>query len=177
MKKIVIALTLVMAASLVGWYFASPGYAMVQLRDAALAGDADALEQRVDFPAVRDGLKEDLKARMASEMTSGDNNGGEQLGAAFAMTLIDPMIDGLITPKSMAKLVEQGVLQADEGASSGDVENEQAPEWVIERDGLSRFTARPQNRETLSVAPDAPELVFERSGLSWRLVELDTPEE
>ena len=177
MKKIVVALALVVAASLVGWYFASPGYAMLQLRDAALAGDAEELEQRVDFPSVREGLKHDLKARLALEIADENGGGAERLGSAMAMAFIDPMVDGFVTPEAMAKLVERGEIGSAAGGGDGPpAKGEQAPEWVIERDGLSRFTARPQDRETLSVAPDAPGLVFEREGLGWRLVELEIPE-
>ena len=177
MKKIVIALALLLAVSLVGWYFASPGYALVQLRDAAMAGDAEALESHVDFPAVRDNLKEDLRARLGEEL-QGSDDGSARLGAALGMAMVDPLVDGLVTPEAIARLVEEGEVAA--GAArieqGGAGEDEAAPEWVIERDGLSRFTARPQDRETLSVAADAPTLVFEREGLGWKLVELGLPE-
>ncbi|MDA7787878.1 DUF2939 domain-containing protein [Sphingomonadaceae bacterium] len=181
MKKIIIALALLFVALGAGWYFASPGYSMMQLRDAAVEGDTEALEERVDFPAVRQTLKDDLKTRLATEIGSDDEGA---LGSAFAMALIDPMIDGFITPEAVAGLVEKGEMlspasgEAGGGDASGNAaEEEQAPEWVIEREGFSRFTARPKSRESGEVAPDAPGLIFERDGLGWRLVEIEIPEE
>ena len=54
----------VLLALLVGFYFASPILALGSLTAAAKAGDRAALERKVDFPAVREGLKAQLKAAM-----------------------------------------------------------------------------------------------------------------
>lgn len=193
MKTKLIILGVVLAAILGGWYFVSPGYSMMQLRNAAEAADEAELAERIDFPAVRQSLKDDLKARMASEMGGRDTDGLEGFGAMMATAMIDPMIDGLVTPQSVAKLVEDGkiggsgaeVLGGMAGIPTGDDAGggamlpngeEQPPEWEIVRDGISGFTASPKSRETGMVDPRSPALQFERDGLGWRLVAIDIPE-
>lgn len=154
-----------------GWYFASPSYAMVQLKEAAESGDETELEQRIDFSRLREDLKSDLKGQMAAEAAKSENDGLAALGAAFAMAMIDPLIDGFVTPQAMAGMVREGKLARP--GESGEAKDEGAEEvdWKIERDGFSRFVARPESRD----GEDAPALVFERDGLGWKLVEIDIP--
>ncbi len=157
-----------------GWYFFSPGYAMSQLADAAREGDEDQLRQRVDFPRVRDALKADLRAKLASTFASDETEGFGKLGAALGMAMIDPMVEGFVTPESIGSMVRNGKLnrpgeQQDAEAKSPSGE----AEWAIERDGISRFKAKPVAKDV----ENPPALVFERDGLGWRLVEIDLPED
>ena len=154
-----------------GWYFASPLYAMSQLRDAARAGDAGALEQRVDFPALREDLKAELRAEIAG---SGENPLGA-LGASIGMAIVDPLIDGFVTPQMVARLVRDGKAQAPGAAPPPPASAADEPaeaEWQVQRSGLSRFTARP----VAANGEAGPELEFARDGLGWRLVGLNLPE-
>ena len=151
------------------WYWGSPAYAMSGLRDAAIEGDADDLEERIDFAAVRVSLKEQMRAHLAAEMVkSDDGDGFAAFGSVLAMGMVDPLIDGLVTPQSMSAMIERGKVQDDDAA----VESDNPIDWKIERDGFSRFEARPETGE----GGPAPTLVFERDGLGWRLVEIEIPE-
>lgn len=161
---------LVLALGIV-WYFASPSYAMMQLRDAAMSGDEAELEEAVDFPRVRETLKSDIKAQVAQEVAKGGEDGMAAMGAAFAMAMIDPMIDGFINADTIAAMVREGKLERNASAPAEPREEAQT-DWEIERDGLSRFVARPTGEDT----EDAPGLVFERDGLGWKLVEIDMPD-
>ncbi|MBU1605798.1 MAG: DUF2939 domain-containing protein [Alphaproteobacteria bacterium] len=161
----------VLIAGSAAWYFASPGYAMSELRDAASEGDADALEDNIDFPAVRESLKSQLKAEMMAQIASEETEGFGAFGGMMMLGMIDPMIDGMVTADGMARLIEEGRF-AEPGTDAPVSEEEQVDDWTIERDGISSFTARP-------VAPageKVPGLVFERDGLGWRLTEIDIPE-
>ena len=167
-KKIIIGglLALVLAAC-VGWYFLSPGYAMQQLQAAALEGDADALEDRIDFPSVRESLKADFRAHLMVEMQK-EENGFAALGGMLAMGMLDGMIDGLVSPQGMEAMIKQGKFQAQ---GQPVAEPTEQPEWTLERKGFSKFVAKPQLKETDKV----PGLVFEREGLGWRLTKIDIP--
>ena len=168
-KYIVIGLVVAFAAGVAGWYAASPWYAMRQLREAAVEGNADDLEERIDFPSVREALKADLSARMAAEMMKQDQRGFGALGSAFAMGFLNTMVDALITPQGMAAMIKQGKLERPNEAPS----NAEPVDWIVERDGFDRFRATPDAPEV----DNPPSLVFERDGLGWKLVELDIPDE
>jgi hypothetical protein len=164
------AAALVVAAG-AGWYFASPAYAMGQLRDAAQAGDEDALEARIDFRQVRESLKEEMGARLAIELAeTEDDNPFGAFGAALAMNMVGGMVDAVVTPSGMAAMIERGRLQRPGQVAAG---AEADPvDWEIERNGFDTFRATP-------VGPPGepnPTLLFERDGLGWDLVGIDLPD-
>ncbi|MCL9998145.1 MAG: DUF2939 domain-containing protein [Erythrobacter sp.] len=157
-----------------GWYFFSPGYAMTQLADAAREGDEGQLRQRVDFPRVREALKADLRAKLASTFASEETEGFGKLGAALGMAMIDPMVEGFVTPESIGSMVRNGKLTRP--GEKPDAQAKASPEeadWAIEREGISRFKAMPVAKNV----ENPPALVFERDGIGWRLVEIDLPDD
>ncbi len=174
MKKIIIAALALLAAAFGGWYFASPSYALMSLHDAVKAGDADAMEDHIDFPAVRESVKMTIKEKMAEQVSAPDADPMAALGMAMADKLLDPLIDGMLTPNGMAKFIEHGAkAKGEAGASNGAAaaadKNSSAapPNYKIERSGLSEFTVSfPDDKE-------APQLLFKRDGLSWKLSEID----
>lgn len=170
MRKWLIAAVAAVLVLGAGWYWASPSLAMRNLREAAISGDRDDLSSRVDFPAVRESLKSQFKTAMVTEMAkSKDNsNGFAALGAALAMSLVDPLIDAMVSPEGMKKMVESGKF-----AKPGDNDQPSGPqsEWQIERKGFDRFTATPKTADGSKV----PTLIFHRDGLGWKLVDVVVP--
>jgi hypothetical protein len=160
-KRIVATVIVLLLALGAAWYFLSPGYAMSQLRDAAVAGDAQELEARIDFPRVREALKVDMRASM------GTHTGDSLLSGPLAMKMLDGLIDAVITPEAMATVVSEGRLGKRDPAAKRDT-----TEWDIHRESFGRFRAAP-------VTPDgdnAPSMIFERDGLGWKVVEIDIPD-
>lgn len=176
-SKIIIAAAVVLLIAGAGWYFASPAYSMSQLRDAAVEGDEAALEEQIDFPKVRESLKKQMRALLAAAIAKPENqeNGFAQMGAMLGMAMIDPMIEGFVTPESMAAMIKQGKMQRAQAPAEAPAEEPQdeLADWTIERDGLSRFTATPE----VPTGEAAPTMVFERDGLGWDLVGIVLPDE
>ena len=96
-------------------YIANPYIATYQLFSALKNGDAEALKRRVDFPELRESLKEEIKATMLqqakksiSKASKEDNPMGllgAGLAAAFGPTLIDGLVDSFVTPSGLAQLI------------------------------------------------------------------------
>ncbi|AXB75455.1 DUF2939 domain-containing protein [Novosphingobium sp. P6W] len=143
---------------------------MKGLKDAALAGDREELKDRVDFPAIRESLKSQMRAMMVAEMAKEKNNPFGALGMAFAGAIIDPMIDGIVSPEGIKVMVESGKMKDPEKPAAVQTEGREA-EWEIERRGLDRFIARPK----LKPGDKAPSLIFKRDGLGWDLVDVEAP--
>jgi hypothetical protein len=170
MNKMILGAVALITVAGAGWYFASPSMAMAGLRDAALEGDKDELAEIVDFPAVRDSIKSQFKAQMAAEMAKEQNTGFAVLGAAFAMNMVDTMIDGVITPEGIKAMVENGRLKAKAGRDGADAEPKNPAEWEIERVSFDKFRATPKGEDK------AFAMVFKRDGLGWDLTEIDLPD-
>ena len=168
-KKWVIGAVVLLMALAATWYVASPGYAMSKLRDAAVAGDREALAERVDFPAVRESIKSQLSAVMMAEMAKQkqDDNPLAALGGMFAMGLVNTMIDGMVTPDGIKAMVERGKFQKP-GQHVASAPNAEV-EWTVERKGLDKFEARQEN------ASNDPALVFKRDGFGWKLTDIRMP--
>ena len=96
---------------LLGAYLASPFVALGSLTLALASGNQEQLERTVNFPSVRAGLKDDLKAQLNKHAADKDNPLG-QLGAAFGMALIDPLVEACVTPAGIASLVQNAKVKA-----------------------------------------------------------------
>lgn len=149
-----------LAVSAVVWHFASPHWTLKQVQAAAAARDAAALAEHIDFPALRDSLKAEAAAAMLAEAQADDGLG--PLGAALGAALLDPMIDGLVSPAGIATLF------ADEtGRGAGSPLATDFDAVAIERDGFSTFR--------VVGGPGAGALVFRRHGYAWKLAAVDLP--
>src|SRR4051794_4658195 len=98
MKKIVGVLIL-LAVAAGSWWYASPIWTLHQMREAARSNDAKKLSEYVDYPALREDLKGEFRRSMMSEMAKQQNEDLAMLGSAFALALIDPLIDAMVSPE------------------------------------------------------------------------------
>lgn len=162
------------ALALAGLY-ASPYLAVREMRDAAQQQDAARLAGQVDFPALRASLKQGVQARLAGQERRADGQPtmASAMGAAVAGALLGPMVDSLITPESLSRIL-QG--QRPAAAVAGGLGGGVPPEEV-----RTRMAYESPGRFVLSIrragADEEPvELVLHRDGLlSWKLAELRLP--
>lgn len=168
MRKLLILL-LLGALVFGGWYVGSPLWAMHQLSQAAESADPAALDERVDYPALRQSLKDELRTQIKDSMGDTAPDALEDFGVVVAMGLADPAVDALVTPERTATLIRTGRL-----LEPGDRESREAAEpieWEVERFGLDRFHATPSDEAGRS----GPTLVFSRDGFGWRLDGIELP--
>lgn len=170
MKKAILAGIAALIVAAGAWYWFSPSLAMQGLRDAALAGDKDELRERVDFPAIRESLKSQMRAMMVAEMAKEKDNPFAAMGMAFVGAIIDPMIDSMVSPDGIKVMVESGKMK-DPDKTVADQTKGEGADWEIERRGLDRFIARPKAKDGDKV----PSLIFKRDGLGWDLVDIEAP--
>jgi hypothetical protein len=108
--KIILALVLV---AILGW-IAWPYYAVYDLVTAVREGDASALESRVVWESVRQGLRDDLNAVLLKRLNTETrtNEPGAALGTGLAAVLgpaiINRMIDSYVTPQAIATFNRSG---------------------------------------------------------------------
>jgi hypothetical protein len=104
------------ALALAVWVAASPYLFSGQLRTAARSGDRLKMEEMIDFPRVREGLKSDLKLLVISEMDKSmadegtDNSpfavGLAQLAKGLVGAMMDGMVDQTVSPASLEKFAK-----------------------------------------------------------------------
>lgn len=96
-KRWAIAIVGTVAILLLGWYVASPFLSARVIERAIVAEDADRLGEHMDREAIRDGIKDDISAKMIKDMAGGEYDPGA-LGALVAQSSVIQMADWAARP-------------------------------------------------------------------------------
>lgn len=183
--------------AIAGYWYWSPFLTMRQLQSAALEKDVAGFNEHVDYPKVRESIKNQYSARVANEVGKpvDSDNVFAEIGAAFGnmigMVVLNPIVDALVSPETIMQAVQSGHLsimlkQTPETPtqSAGNTDNRASteandyrPKWVYERKGVDTVIA-------YATDPKKPEaknqekfgLVLQRSGFAnWTLTEVLLP--
>ena len=165
------------ALAAVGLFYATPYLAVQQMRAAAEARDAARLASYVDFPALRASLKSGVQARLAGSERNerGDPTPASAMGAAVAGALLGPLVDVLITPEALGRILQgqqpaSAVVRIGEGEAA-EAEPRLHTEMGYESPSRFVFSVRKQGDDEEPV-----DLVLRREGLlQWKLAELRLP--
>ncbi len=166
------------------YWYASPYLAIRQIQAAAQAGDAQALNERVDYPRLRDSLKAQMSAMVADKLGKPDsNNPFAALGGVLGLAVVDTVVDAMVRPDVVMMGLRSGKFAAAPKATGGGGEaapgaapapQPQADAWVYERQGLDRLVAYRSRNGAADVS--GASLVFERSGFAnWKLSDIRLP--
>ena len=175
------------------WYVVSPFQAFAALAEAGRTGDRDKLVAQVDFPAVREGLKQQLNARLSSAI-SGDSAPSRSpfgaLGALLGPSVVDQVVDAAVTPEGVAAIIRSGrapLSDVEGGKTALPPPEETAPPPPVlgaapepKKKEKTRFSYADLNHvraTTLSNDSERTPLtwVLERRGLGWKLVGIELP--
>lgn len=107
--------TVILAA--LGGFVATPYLAVHDMRGALAERDSLRFNQYVDYPALREDLKQTFRQRLAARRSRGGGEASSPLGKglergaeALAGPLIDRMVEALVTPEGLATVLAGGSL-------------------------------------------------------------------
>lgn len=103
-KPLIIVLIVIAIVAVLGYGYASPYLALDRLKRAADARDAQTVSEYVDYPALRESLKEQV-AGLLTRRLHASGNPFAALGAMIGVALIGPMVDAYATPEGVAALL------------------------------------------------------------------------
>jgi hypothetical protein len=169
------------------WIGAGPYLAVADIERGINDKDSERLAERVDFPTLRQNLKDQLKVKILKSATKElEDNPFGALATGLATTLVDGLVDAFITPAGLASLMEGQRPSVGSAPSRAPSSPTQKPEPEPDQaqtqdrdlfknarhsyDSLSRFSVwvpGQDGRET--------RLVLQRDGLSWKLVNVILP--
>jgi hypothetical protein len=116
-KLLLAVLAVVVLAAALGYIYASPYLALDRMKRAADARDAQTVNEYVDFPLLRESLKQqvgELLTRRIDLRHSG--NPLALLGAMVGAALVGPLVDSYATPDGVAAILNGIAPSADPGA-------------------------------------------------------------
>jgi hypothetical protein len=172
-RKIVVSILAIIFAIYV---VAAPYITVHQMRDAAKQRDGEALSEHIDFPSVRQSIKDQLNAKFAkavSEDKEMSDSALAPLGMAFASVVIDKAIDVYVTPAGIAQLMAGENLQPDtdrEGGRHDSADREPLSEASMSYEAISKFSVRVKNEDGEEV-----KFVFRRRGIGWKMTDIIIP--
>lgn len=182
MKKLLSTLIIVAALGTGGYWYYSPYLTLHNMKAAAEAKDADALSSYVDYPKLRESFKDDLNARLAENLPSGDNElakAGAALGMMLSRPLVDAMVDSMIQPAFVMRALSEAKTEKGFSSEGSDPKGASTPdkkkdvEWSFERKSANLIVAYGFEHGK----PDARVgFVLERTGFAdWKLTAIRMP--
>ena len=117
-SKVPLAAAILLAALLAAWYFLSPFLLLRSLSFAVRNDDRDTIAADVDFPAVRDGLKQQLENYLQTRAAPRKHNVFSNLLLQLAPAIGNQVIDAIITPDGVATILRQHTASQTSGTSS-----------------------------------------------------------
>jgi len=162
------------------WYW-SPYLAINGMKSAAREHDADAFNDYVDYPKLRESLKGQFSAALAKPLLDRANpendlaNAGESFGRALGLVFVDKLVDAMIRPEVVMQAMQTAKLKPDDEAPGKVSDTETDQKWDYERKGMDKIIIRPVIKEQPEEAKTG--FVFQREGfVSWKLTEIRLPE-
>jgi hypothetical protein len=123
MKKLFLPLLLVGVVAAGGWFYMTPYFAMKRLQNAARSGDTEALRDMVDFPAVRQSIKDEAREAVAGEIGGRSRSGAlGSLGGLLAGAVVDRVVDVAVQPEGIAAMTS-GIRPGDRRHGDGSREH------------------------------------------------------
>jgi len=147
-------------------FYSAPYLVLWRMRGAVERGDAAAISAHVNFPLLRENLKGSLSAAMTQRSERQSSAGVSAFGALLAGAIVEPMVDAMVTPEAVAKMM-RGQKPTQNGAAA--LPTELATDMGYE--DLSTFVVTTKRPEQ----PDGVSAVFTRDGLSWKLSAVRLP--
>lgn len=174
-KKITNAIAALLIV-LVVWFYCTPYLAVNAMRSAAEEKNAAKLSGYVNYPAVKEDLRTTFNTKLAAQLGKEEGeNPFAAMGEAMAAALINPIVEALVTPESLAIMMEGDNEQTQPAENDTKPSEAKKPgaETSMAYESLNRFVFTvTQKNET----GEAIGLVFHREGIfSWKLSALRLP--
>jgi hypothetical protein len=159
-KKWVPATALAFVVAVAAYWYWSPLLVIHQMKEAVRAHDVEAFNSHVDFPALRESMKDEIAGRSGDGAFDG-----------LARMLGGVVVDAMVRPEAVMFVLEHGdfAKKKQRERPEGDMPrdepppSETKPKWVSEREGVNRYV----------VHNDHIALVLVRNGFAdWKLSEM-----
>ncbi len=187
MKKAIILIVLIPMLIFGAWFFTSPYITLKRFGSALERGDADEVSKYIDYQALKEDFKKDLKTLLAKEMAKQEHNGEiEAFVLAFGEFLINAFVEMAVSPEGLTYIMEKGRMPTEEVAMQNS-EGEKPEDMKIATDytsadtkeevetsasykGINTFVYHIRDKGS----KEGIDLIFERRGLAnWKLVGID----
>lgn len=104
-KKNIWAIILIVVG-IFAYLYLSPYLVLNKIKHAAQAGQSEKVSQYIDYPSVRQSFKDQMNRKLMQTASEQRDNGTTTLGAMFASSMLEKMLDLVVTPTGMTLLLQ-----------------------------------------------------------------------
>jgi hypothetical protein len=191
-RKIISASALAAVVAVAAYWYWSPFLAVRQVQAALQSRDAEAFNEHVDYPKVRESIKSQFSALFQNKVEEsggvdkGAGRSGFDFGARLGALMVDRFVDAVVQPETMMLAMQSGQFapfnrKRPEHAPAYPGNDRSAPApadappdkfvWKYERRGLNNVVVHAADPDAAGRAILG--LVFQRSGFAnWKLTEV-----
>ena len=155
------------------YLYASPYIALYNIKNAAEQKDADKLSGYIDFPSVKQSIKDQVKAAMVEELAASDEQDGfEALGTMLAAAMIDPIVDGVVTPDGVALMLQGQELDFGLDDKTTKDEPKVKDTDIDYKAGYLSFNRFKVQIIDADDSNESLDVIMHRDGLSWKVTRI-----
>lgn len=155
------------------YLYASPYIALYNIKNAAEQKDADKLSGYIDFPSVKQSIKDQVKAAMVEKLAASDEQDGfEALGTMLAAAMIDPIVDGVVTPDGVALMLQGQELDFGLDDKTTKDEPKVKDTDIDYKAGYLSFNRFKVQIIDADDTDESLDVIMHRDGLSWKVTRI-----
>lgn len=163
--KIGLGIAVAFLLAVLAWLFIAPVLSAQELQRALRDNDVPAIQNVVNFVALRENLRGTLGANLGGQGSKATLEPGSVFGKALAGLMMGPIVDALVTPAGLSALFKGGT-----GAFTG-----QAPGNIRVSSGLQALNRYAVTLTDLNNPASVVTLVLMPNGLQWQLTAIGFP--
>jgi hypothetical protein len=172
-KLINTSIILPVAIAVILFYF-SPYIAVYRMKKAADSEDPFTMSEYVNFPAVKESLREYYRYKRAQKIskTRDDKNSYSSLKSSFEAAVVNSMIDAVVTPENIIILMKDEKPDIDESSPKSS-DSSKSTEMSMYYESFNRFVINIRKKDSPQRSVD---LVYDRERIIfWKLTALRFP--
>ncbi len=172
MKKVVWPIVIILVL-VVGYVAAGPYLTVSAIKSGIVEQDSEKLSENIEFPTLRQNLKEQLNAAMMKNAaTELKDNPFAALAAGLATKMVDGIVDSFVTPSGLAAIMEGKKPSKNDGTeiTTPPKKDDLFKNARFSYDSISQFSIWVPNDKG-----EEARFVLRRDGFSWKLVNLFIP--
>ncbi|PSB58801.1 DUF2939 domain-containing protein [Chamaesiphon polymorphus] len=154
-----------------GIYYA-PYLTIDNLKNATANRNTEALSESIDFPSLRMSIKENVKAQVLKQMAGAEAPTAAKMTPAQVEKTIDPVVDKLVTPEGLERLINDKIPEAKIDLSNLERDINKS-DLTMGYESFDRFVVKITDKVDRSKNVS---LILKRSGLGWKLAGIDIAE-
>ncbi len=176
--KIITAIIVVLLVLTAAGIYSLPYMTLYQIKEAIEQNNSAKLRAHIDFESVRQNLKDQIKAFLATRMEAIQKTNqflellGVDLAGRLADTMVDKLIDTIVTPEGLDELMRGRIIVGQIASEDKKPESVPPPDVSLHYNSSSKFVAEITNKSDPS---KKVELILTRRGLEWKLTAINLP--